>query len=75
MLIDIAKADLLTLRREMHDRYRQLKATPAASSDDPQFRRAVEPQMAVLAKMVRKLNRACKRAYGHDCNAYCFPLD
>ncbi len=74
MLIDIAKGDLLMLRRQVYDQYLQLKATPAAQSDNPDFRRVVEPQMKFLAKLVRKLNRACTKAYGHDCSAYCFPV-
>ena len=74
MQVDIAKNDLLTLRREVYDRLDQLKRTPAATSDDPQFRNAVEPQIEVLSKFVRKLNRACVVAFGHDCHADAYPL-
>jgi hypothetical protein len=73
MKIDIAKDDLLTLRAEVHERLTQLERTPAASSDDPRFRNAVVPQINTLAKFVRKLNRACVVAFGHDCAAYCYP--
>ncbi len=74
MLIDIAKDDLVTLRRQVYSRYLQLEATPAGQSDDPDLRRVVEPQMEVLTKLVRKLNRACKKAHGHDCNAHWYPV-
>ena len=74
MQIDVAKDDLLTLRKEVYERLSQLKRTPAATSNERQFRDAVDPQIAVLSKFVRKLNRACVLAFGHDCHADAYPL-
>jgi hypothetical protein len=65
--IDIAKDDILTLRTEMYDQLRRLKRSPAYSK--PEFEECVVPQARVLAKFIRKLNRACVQAFGHDCHA------
>ena len=73
MNVDIAKGDLLTLRSEVYERYRQMARCPAASSET--MRVCVERQIVVLWKLIGKLNRACKKAYGHDCAAYCFPRE
>lgn len=75
MKVEIAKVDLMMLRREVHERYLYYLSTPAAKSEEPEVRQAVESQIRILAKLVRKLNRACKKAYGHDCGAYCYPVD
>lgn len=70
MKIEIAKDDLLTLRSEVYQRLWWLKQTPAYSN--PNFESCVVPQARVLAKLIRKLNRACVRAFGHDCGAGLF---
>jgi hypothetical protein len=65
--IDISKNDLLTLRSEVYAQLCDLRRTPAWKSKEG--RGAVVPQATVLAKLIRKLNRACKQAFGHDCHA------
>ena len=66
-MISIAKDDLLTLRSSAYDQFCRLRRTPANS--DPDMQIVVRPEMEVLAKLIRKLSRACKREFGHDCHA------
>lgn len=58
MKIDIAKDDLFPLMRILHDEYRRLAGTPAAQSSDPMFRCCVDPDIRLLAKVIRKLDSA-----------------
>ncbi len=59
MTIDIAKGELQTIRDVVHVAiYRMEHAPcPSASGDSP----------TIMRKLNRKLNRALKAAYGHDC--------
>jgi len=70
MNIDIAKEDLIPLRRELAEHYDRMAAFPVMQSTDPEWKRmqdSVREDMAIIAKTIRKLTRACKVAYGHDC--------
>lgn len=74
MKIDVAKDDLLTLRREVYARLDQLEQTPSAKSGDPLVRAIVENQIVVLSRFVREMNKACVVAFGHNCYAELYPL-
>ena len=73
MKIDIARGDLQTLRSSAWEELRRLQNTPAGQSSSQPIYKAVGPQIRVLQKFIRKLNRALVEVHGHDCNAqmYC----
>lgn len=68
MQIDIAKDDLQMLRTAAYLQYRYLEKASKGERQRP-------PLMDVLAKFIRKLNRALKKVHGHDCGAACYPVD
>ncbi len=71
--IEVAKGDLLNLRRQVYKRLWELKNTPAYK--DPANREWLMPEVTALSKFIRKLNRACVQAYGHDCHADLYPTE
>jgi hypothetical protein len=72
--IDIAKGDLQSLRCSVWQELRRLQNTPAGRSSNPLIYEAVGPQVRVLQKFIRKLNRALVEVHGHDCNAQMYGL-
>lgn len=75
MNIDIAKDDLIPLRRELAELYDRMETYPVMLSLDPEWKRmqdSVREDMAIIAKTIRKLSQACKKAYGHDCCGYLY---
>lgn len=62
MKIDIAKKDLWCVRYIVHMMVRNMEGCPNPSAYDrlPQVGR----------KLNRKINKALKKCYGHDCHAY-----
>lgn len=70
-MIEIAKKDITPLRNLLYEKFNGVRYCPA--------RRAgatwLDPQLELLAKTIRKLNRAAKQAHGHDCHASVFDLN
>ncbi len=70
--IAVAKGDLLTLRMVIHDKFIEYRDCPANRQAVTQA--VVRPQMKAMAKLLKKINHALAKSYGHNCNADLYPL-
>ncbi len=70
-VVKIAKNDVVPLRGLLYEKFQSIRYCPARKAGSMRM----EPELELLAKTIRKLNRAAKQAHGHDCNAGAYDLN
>lgn len=66
MKLEVAKTDLRSLRDELFYRAVSIKSLPAYKQLS--VHHGLRERVAMLRKMIRKLNLMLKEVHGHDCD-------